>query len=233
MPGPGDAQHGPGGVDAAAYVRHRHEAQDRAELLVRQRLLGDDKIERRQQDPGVAADADAGLAGDECGILADESQVERAVREDELAHPVPLVVREQVGALPVQVAEEVVDGGLLADQDRLVRAQHRVVEALRVHDALGRQRQVGRLVDENRDVARPDPDGRSARAVGAPTTAVPPVATMTSVRSSVMSALMSGTDGSSTTWIDPFGCAGFDGGLRHAYAPRPRRPPWPSDAGSR
>src|ERR1700684_4723671 len=44
------------------------------------------------------------------------------------------------------------------------------------------------------------PDVYAAR-----TTGTPPVATITCVRSSVISALISGTDGSSTTWMTPSG----------------------------
>ena len=79
--GAGDAQHRAGRIDAAARVRHRDQAQHRAELLVRQRLLGDDEVERGQQDPGGAGDPDAGLGRDEGGILADEAQVEAPRRE--------------------------------------------------------------------------------------------------------------------------------------------------------
>ena len=59
--GAADAQHRAGGVDAARGVRHPHEPEQREELLARERLLGDDERERRDQDARLRRHPDPAL----------------------------------------------------------------------------------------------------------------------------------------------------------------------------
>ena len=138
---------------------------------------------------------DAGLRGDERRALPDELGVEVTLRKQPRPHLIALVVSEEMGALSLEVAQQRLCSSFFDDEDGLVRAEDGVVEALRVDDAPGGLGQIGRRIDEDGDVARSHSHGRRAGAVRRRTTAVPPVATMTFVRRSVMRALMRGTEG--------------------------------------
>src|SRR5215469_18384753 len=142
VPAPGDSQYGTGGVDAAAAVRHPDQPEYRAQLFVRERFFGHHQGERREQDAGGAWHAQPGLARDPGRVLADEADVELPAGEQQRGYFGRLVRLQQVGTLALEVAQQRVGDRVLHDQHRLVRAQDRVVEALAVHDSLGRFRQV-------------------------------------------------------------------------------------------
>src|SRR5579864_4563241 len=57
---------------------------DRTELLDRQWKVTADALERGEQDPGAARDADTALVGNVRGGLADQRRVRQPLRRDEL-----------------------------------------------------------------------------------------------------------------------------------------------------
>ena len=154
-----------------------------------------------------AGHAQPGLGRDPGRVLADEPDVEAPAGEQQVADLVPrrpassryaparLRCRSRVGA----AASVTISTDSLVHRIELSKL---LLSTIRLA-AFG---QVGGGVHQHRHVAGADPDGGVAGAVARPgPPATPPVATMTLVRSSVISALISGTDGSSTTWMTPSG----------------------------
>ena len=77
----------------------------------------------------------------------------------------------------------------------------------------------------------PTPQAGFPERYAARTTAVPPVATITSVVGSLISASISGIVGSSTTWMQPSGAPAAHRRAGRGGAPRRRTPRGPADAG--
>ncbi len=111
-----EPEHRPRRADAVPDAADLGQAEDRAELLVGQRLLGDDQRERRQQHPGRARHPQAGLGGDPRRVLPDEPGVEMPAGKQQVTDLVPVLRREQVRARALQVPQQSPGGRLGDDQ---------------------------------------------------------------------------------------------------------------------
>ena len=187
-----------------AGVRHAHEAEHRAELLVRQRLLGDDERERREEDARAGGHADPGLSAIVAASLPTSVDVERARRgRGARATASRSSGVEHVAAVPLQLLDE---------------ARRRRAPPTITHDSLVQRIELSKLfestirlraavarsavcVDQTGTLPGPDADRRVTRA--SRRRAPPPCRRWRrSRRSSVGSSAprSAGSSGSSTTW---------------------------------
>ena len=109
---------------------------------------------------------EAGLAGDDAGVLADHRGVEAVLGEQELAQLLRLVRRADVRLLGLHRVEQAVRDGGEGQNRQFVGAENGIVEALRRHDAFGGKLQVRRVVHQHRCIAGADAKGRVAGTVG-------------------------------------------------------------------
>ena len=206
--GAADAQHRDRGADAAAGARHADDARAPG------RASRGRAAPRRPRGRTARAGCGCGrgtrtpaLAAMSAASLPTMRRVEAAAGEDRVAHPVALVGRRARSA-PCRSISRRNRSATASSTISTLSLVHRIElsKALLATSFSAARLQVGGGVDEHGHVAGADADRRVARASRprAPP-ATPPVARMTSVRSSVISASISGIDGSSTTWTTPSG----------------------------
>ena len=142
--GAADAQERAGGVDPARGVRHAARARaagtaSRARAAPRARSSANGatstRVPRRH--------ADARRLRERGGVLAGQRRLDPPAGIERGAGAPRLLLVEHVRAVAPELAHERVGDPLLDDRHRLVRAQDRVVERLRVGQAGGRLGQVG------------------------------------------------------------------------------------------
>ena len=163
-----DPQHGPGRVDAPPRGRHPDQAEHRAQLLVRERLLGDHQVERGEQDPRGARAPGCPPRPRSTSASLPTNRMSKRPPGNSASRDLRPARRARAGSAPCPLELPQQRGGdrLLNDQHRLVGAQDGVVEALAVHDPLAALARSARGVHQHGHVAGPHPDRRVARAVG-------------------------------------------------------------------
>ncbi len=159
-------EEGLGDVEGVVEVLALVHAEDRRELLVSEGFgdvrggrLADQNLRRFRH-------LEARELRDGRRLLADDLRVERAVDEHRGADLVLLLVIEDVAAALRELGLHLVVDRLVDDDRLLRRADHAVVERLRVDDGVDRGNDVAGLVEDRGRVAGADADGRGARAVG-------------------------------------------------------------------
>ena len=206
--GAADPQQRAGGVDPARGVGHAHEPEQREQLLVRERLLGHDQRERRDEHARLRRRLD--VRG------ARPARARPCPPARRLDAPVGIAARRERAAPPPRRARARRCAPARATNASATRsstiATDSFVHRIELSNAFESARHARRLRRRRRS-RRPAPARCRARrrATGcreryaARTTAVPPVATITSTPWSAISASISGIVGSSTTCRQPSG----------------------------
>ena len=111
--------------------------------------------------------AETRLARNDAGVLADHRRVEAVLGEQQLAQHLRSRSGVQTCAPSAFIAASKRVGDRREGQHRgFIGAEDGIVEGFRGDDALGRELQVGAVVDQHRRIAGPDPDSRIAGAIG-------------------------------------------------------------------
>ena len=132
---------------------------------MREHLLGDDEVEWRHEHLRLRWHAEARCLRDDHCVASDIFRPEAITVEEQRAQRGRLFGRRDVAALALECGHELLGDRILDDDDALVRAQDRVVEALARNDAPGCRLGIGGCVDEHRHVSGADSDCRVAAAV--------------------------------------------------------------------
>ena len=215
--GAADAQHRAGGVDAAAGVGHAHEAEQREELLARERLLGHDQ--RRTARPARGSSAARG-----CPALARPAGAASCRPGRAAMRPSGKSVSRTAAASSASSTwapwrsssrSNCVGAALLDDQRTTRSCTGSSCRSLGVDQPLGGRGEVGGVRRRAPGtLPGPDADRRVAGAVGgAHDRDAAGGQDHVGASGRVISASISGIVGSSTTWMHAVRGARRDGGL--------------------
>src|SRR5690625_3321367 len=110
--------------------------QHRAKLFPGKLLLDPDLLDWSKEYLGISRDTNTAFAGDPCRVLPDSCNVEATLMEEVASQDGYFFRIAQVGASVLQALRKLLLHLWQGDEHAFVRAEHRIVEALRKDDRI-------------------------------------------------------------------------------------------------